>query len=48
MTDKWIEKTEVKTVAGGHSLPPPDGATIVSIAASKIEGSCCTMPVATN
>ena len=49
MTDESIEKTDLKTVAGGdHILPPEDAATIASIAASKIEGSCCTMPVATN
>lgn len=45
VTDEWIEKTEVKKVAGGHTLPTGDAATVASIAASKLDASCCAMPV---
>ncbi len=48
VTDEWIEKTEVKTVAGGHTLPPRDVVTVANIAASKVDTTCCAKPVATN
>jgi sulfonate transport system substrate-binding protein len=48
VTDEWIQSVEVKKVAGGDSLPQRDSATGAKIAASKVDTSCCTMPVATN
>lgn len=45
VTDEWIEKAIVKTVAGGHTLPARDAATVASIAASKVDTSCRAMPV---
>ena len=35
VTDEWIEKTEVKKVAGGQVLPPLDAATVSSIIESR-------------
>jgi NitT/TauT family transport system substrate-binding protein len=45
VTDEWIEKTEVKKVAGGRILPPQDAAIVASVIASKVDRSCCAMLV---
>jgi len=45
VTDEWIEKTEVKKVAGGQILPPLDAATVSSI--SKVDDACCARKLAT-
>ncbi|MDQ3413701.1 MAG: ABC transporter substrate-binding protein [Verrucomicrobiota bacterium] len=45
VTDEWIEKTDVKKVAGGQMLPTQDD---IKVALSKVDTSCCAMPVATN
>ena len=47
VTDEWIEKTEVKKVAGGQVLPPRDAATVASVIASKVDDSCCARRLAT-
>jgi len=44
VTDEWIEKTEVKKVAGGQVLSPRDAATVSSI--SKVDDACCTRKLA--
>ena len=44
VTDEWIEKTEVKKVAGGRILPPLDAATVSSI--SKVDDACCARKLA--
>jgi hypothetical protein len=43
VTDEWIEKTEVKKVAGGQIRTPQDAATVASVIASKVDRSCCAM-----
>jgi NitT/TauT family transport system substrate-binding protein len=43
--DEWIEKTEVKMVAGGQILPSQDAATLASVIAWKVDRSCCAMLV---
>jgi hypothetical protein len=45
VTDEWIEKTEVKKVAGGQILPPLDAATVSII--SKVDDACCARKLAT-
>jgi NitT/TauT family transport system substrate-binding protein len=45
VTDEWIEKTEVKKVAGGQTLPAKDGATVASADLSKVDRSCCAIPI---
>ncbi|MEO5753922.1 MAG: ABC transporter substrate-binding protein [Chthoniobacterales bacterium] len=49
VTDEWIEKTEVKKVAGGSSMPTIADARQASSDPSTAKAdSCCTMPVVTN
>ena len=45
VSDEWIEKTEVQKVAGGQTVSEQG---VSKIALSKIDTSCCAMPVATN
>jgi sulfonate transport system substrate-binding protein len=45
VTDEWIEKTEVKKVAGGQTLPAKDGTAVASASSSKVDTSCCAMPI---
>ena len=46
VTDEWIEKTEVKKVAGGQVLPSPSDVKLVATDfANAGNASCCVMPV---
>jgi NitT/TauT family transport system substrate-binding protein len=45
VSDEWIEKTEVKKVAGGQTLPATDGTAVASASSLKVDASCCTMPI---
>jgi len=41
VTDEWIEKTEVKKVAGGQILLLRDATTVASVIESKVDDFCC-------
>jgi NitT/TauT family transport system substrate-binding protein len=47
VTDEWIDKAEVKTVANGQIIPIVS-TTVAAAAAAKEMAGCCAMPVATN
>jgi NitT/TauT family transport system substrate-binding protein len=47
VTDEWIDKAEVKTVANGQIIPALN-TTVAAATAAKEEAGCCAMPVATN
>jgi NitT/TauT family transport system substrate-binding protein len=47
VTDEWIDKVGVKTVAGGNVVPG-DAAKSASSPNSAVGASCCSMPIAAN
>ena len=44
VSDEWVETTEINKVAGGDRLPRINAAGIATIAASKVNASCCARP----
>ncbi len=48
VSDEWIEKTEVKTVAVSDSMLAPAAPSAREVAAANEESGCCTMSLATN
>jgi NitT/TauT family transport system substrate-binding protein len=47
VTDEWIDKAEVKTVANGQIIPIVS-TTVAAAARAKEMAGCCAMPAATN
>jgi len=45
VTDEWIEKVEVPKVAGGQTLPPPNGPTVAKADSIISTAVCCTRPL---
>ncbi|MGI8890005.1 MAG: ABC transporter substrate-binding protein [Chthoniobacterales bacterium] len=45
VSDEWIDKTEVKKVAGGQVVPGKDDAKIAQASLDAGPKSCCAMPI---